>query len=701
MHISDKMYNITPRNALPDPNVEHINIKRPPAQIERESSNIFALVMQCLIATVNFALISFVLTQDLNIVLLCAAISAFGTLITGIVSRLIQKKKEKATYDDNERTYQSYLATVQNQIYTYRVSYDSYYSVNHPSFEVKLNKLVALSDSIWGRRVLDNDFMEVRLGMLQNNREFDVATRPDFADIKLKPEHQRQIEHLLSLGYSDTPFKLNLKSRPLGIIGDNNCTEIMLGSILSDLTYHHCYTDLKIVVLSSNDSIEYAKSAKHFFDYSNQIPLYGHSYESSRQALNDIRQLMLSRKNSKLSGIASSVPVPFYVIVIFDIALLDSQDIELINYCIENSLSISAIYCNVSYNNLPYNTATLRCDREAITMHESSTLQNRFTPDAIDKTKLISFFKHISPLSIDLEYIIPYLITFFQGYSVQNAKELNVLQRWNESRDRIDLAVPVGVNSKGEPFFLDIHERAHGPHGLIAGTTGSGKSEFLLSYMLSLAITFPPDMLAFMIVDYKGGGFAKQLHNLPHLKDTLTNLSGDSCEQFAEKLKSELFNRTKLFSTVAVSNIEKYNQSNQTKIPRLLVVFDEFAELKKEQPQFIQEIISIARIGRSLGVHLLLCTQKPVGVVDDQIWSNSRLKLCFRVNDAMESREVLGDDTAAKFRFPGRAAISSESGMVDVFQAYLCAKDIEHEMIWSSRTPDDIVTEILSAYQLY
>ena len=208
--------------------------------------------------------------------------------------------------------------------------------------------------------------------------------------------------------------------------------------------------------------------------------------------------------------------------------------------------------------------------------------------------------------------------------------------------------------------FLDLHEKFHGPHGLVAGTTGSGKSEILQSYILSMATLFHPYEVGFVIIDFKGGGMVNQFRRLPHLNGAITNIDGSEIERSLLSIRAELRKRQELFARYDVNHIDAYirkykNNETDIPLPHLILIVDEFAELKSDQPEFMKELISTARIGRSLGVHLILATQKPSGVVDNQIWSNSRFKLCLKVQNKEDSNEVLKSPLAAEIKEPGRA----------------------------------------------
>lgn len=233
----------------------------------------------------------------------------------------------------------------------------------------------------------------------------------------------------------------------------------------------------------------------------------------------------------------------------------------------------------------------------------------------------------------------------------------------------ISLQAPVGVDTSGRKIILDIHEKFHGPHGLIAGSTGSGKSEFIITYILSLAVNYSPEDVAFVLIDYKGGGlagaFQKGNVKLPHIVGTITNIDTVGLQRSLASIQSELrrrqvkFNQAREKTAEGTIDIYKYQKLYHEgivdePIPHLLIICDEFAELKQQQEDFMDELMSVSRIGRSLGVHLILATQKPAGIVNDQIRSNSRFAVCLKVQDKEDSMDVIKRPDAARLKHIGQ-----------------------------------------------
>ncbi len=200
-------------------------------------------------------------------------------------------------------------------------------------------------------------------------------------------------------------------------------------------------------------------------------------------------------------------------------------------------------------------------------------------------------------------------------------------------------AAPIGVSADG-PFVVDL--RADGPHGLIAGTTGAGKSELLQSIIASLAVANRPESMTFVLIDYKGGSAFKDCARLPHTVGMVSDLDGHLTERALASLSAELKRREEILLHAGAKDIEDYWDTRRRRpeldpLPRLVLIIDEFASLVAELPDFVTGLVGIAQRGRSLGVHLILATQRPAGVVSADIRANTNLRIALRVTDSAES----------------------------------------------------------------
>ncbi|CAM5702782.1 FtsK/SpoIIIE domain-containing protein [Streptomyces griseomycini] len=210
------------------------------------------------------------------------------------------------------------------------------------------------------------------------------------------------------------------------------------------------------------------------------------------------------------------------------------------------------------------------------------------------------------------------------------------------------------------PFGIDI--RKDGPHGLIAGTTGSGKSELLQTIVAALAVANTPENMTFVLVDYKGGSAFKDCVKLPHTVGMVTDLDAHLVERALESLGAELKRREHILAAADAKDIEDYQDlvrrdPSHAPVPRLLIVIDEFASMVRDLPDFVTGLVNIAQRGRSLGIHLLLATQRPSGVVSPEIRANTNLRIALRVTDAGESTDVIDSPEAGHIAksTPGRA----------------------------------------------
>ncbi len=240
----------------------------------------------------------------------------------------------------------------------------------------------------------------------------------------------------------------------------------------------------------------------------------------------------------------------------------------------------------------------------------------------------------------------------------------------------VSIGAPIGRSSQGKVTVLDIHEKASGPHGLIAGTTGSGKSELLTTVILSYAARFPPDKLSFFLIDYKGGGMSNLFSDLPHLAGAVSNLSAAESRRAMIALRSENLKRQRIFAECGVNNINDYTRLYDAgkvirALPHVVIIVDEFAELRREEPEFMDSLISVSQTGRSLGMHLILATQKPAGVIDDRIRGNSRFRIALRLVDAADSADMIGTKDAAEIRECGRAIL--QAGNNEIYEEFMSA----------------------------
>ena len=286
-------------------------------------------------------------------------------------------------------------------------------------------------------------------------------------------------------------------------------------------------------------------------------------------------------------------------------------------------------------------------------------------------------------VEINMEYLLYFvfnhkyqlkenLYDFYTIHQIQNITDISIKENWEKNNINESLKSIVGVDENDQPIILDLNEKYDGPHGLIAGMTGSGKSELIISMLLSIALNYSYEDVQFALIDFKGGGAANVLKTLPHICGILSNLDTVNMERALVSFHNVCMHRQQLIAQMDslcaqnISDLKAYrnqrkNHPEMENIPDLLIVIDEFAELKRLQPDFLTDLISIARIGRSLGVHLILCTQKPAGIINDEIWSNCSFQIVLKVADKRDLEEVIRVKTNTTLTEPGEFLFHCQS----------------------------------------
>ncbi len=222
----------------------------------------------------------------------------------------------------------------------------------------------------------------------------------------------------------------------------------------------------------------------------------------------------------------------------------------------------------------------------------------------------------------------------------------------------VDLRSAVAVLGEGADGPVSLDLVADGPHALIAGTTGSGKSELLCTMVTSLCLRHDPDTVTFLLIDHKGGAAFDRIADLPHVLGVVTDLEGSLVDRVLVSLDAEVRRREVMLRGAGVADLAALEPGGTTP-PRLIIVVDEFASLASTAPHALAGLVDIARRGRSLGMHLVLATQRPAGVIDDAVRANTNIRIALRLQDRADALDVIGDDRAARLdrRVPGRALI--------------------------------------------
>lgn len=662
---------------------ETIKIENPPEKQEISKTSLAQIVVTPLIMLGITVATSIFMKRGIYVIMSVA--STVMSIVASVSKYVHDKKDTNKKNREREELYDNYLLDIRKKIYRAKMEEEEAYNYNYPSVNQIESMINNYSSRIYERNANDEDFLTFSAGYLSESVSFSVDYT--YKELTLSQDPLEKEAEIIKTGLGTIPEKpvvIDLKKAHVGLVGEKAVIHEQIKLIVSQLAFAQSYHDLQIINIF-NKNYEEDFSWMRWFPHARiqSLNVYGNinSERMRDQILGSLHQIIKERKLRVEENKKATRFLPHFLFIIDEPKLImDHSIMEYLNKEGAN-LGFSIIYTSHMRANLPENIGTivmLENSKEGTLLLENKEVRNlHFNLRDTANINFEAMARNLSVLVHEQGIVsqIPENITFFDMYHIKRPSQLHIAQRWEKGESHKSLAVPLGVRAVDDYLYLNLHEKAHGPHGLVAGTTGSGKSEIVQSYILSLAVNFHPYEVGFLLIDYKGGGMAGLFKNLPHLLGTITNLDGSESMRAMASIKSELARRQRIFSENNVNHINSYNKlfklgEVSEPIPHLFLISDEFAELKKEQPEFMKELVSAARIGRSLGIHLILATQKPSGVVDDQIWTNSRFKLALKVQNEADSKEIIKTPDAASITQPGRAYLQvGNNEIYELFQS--------------------------------
>lgn len=652
-------------------NDEKIEILDPPAKPQKPKNNVISRLLPSIVMVVAGIAMSFVspfmlISSGLGVV----------TAIIGLIQGNQDFKKDAAARIEK---YNNYIANKRRDIEAYRTEEQKTLEEIYIPQQVEQTRFDSFSSDLFDRTKDDEDFLCVRLGSgdVESKREINYKKQEK---LEIEDDLQELPEKLFNeyKNVHGAPIVCDLKvANAIGVIGSETFRFEMMKNIVIDIAARQYFSDVSMFFVAEKEhsnKIHWLRMLPHAYnedignrniicdDESKNI-IFEYLYKEltvREQQKSFDKQLIVflydeygfqSHPLSKFVDKASDIGVTF---VFFG---KTKADVSIgCKFLIEEQEKQTALLVDTD-------------DRATATA---------FSYPVISDAQAVSIVNLLAPVyteEISLESTLTKNISMFELLNIIAVDDINLKSRWAKSQVYKSMSAPIGVSKTGI-VALDLHDKAHGPHGLVAGTTGSGKSEILQTYILAMTTLFHPYEVGFVIIDFKGGGMVNQFRDLPHLLGAITNIDGKAINRSLKSIKAELQKRQRLFADADVNHIDKYIKKYKagevsTPLPHLIIIVDEFAELKAEQPEFMKELISAARIGRSLGVHLILATQKPSGQVNEQIWSNSRFKLCLKVQSQEDSNEVLKSPLAAEIKEPGRAYL--QVGNNEIFELFQSA----------------------------
>ncbi|WP_426566056.1 FtsK/SpoIIIE domain-containing protein [Angustibacter sp. McL0619] len=508
---------------------------------------------------------------------------------------------------------------------------------------------------LWERCDGDDDLLEVCLGAARARSAVSVSTSPGAIEGGSGQEW-----------LADTPFTLRLDDvGHFGLTGDTGRVDAAARYLLGQLTTRCTPRAVQLVVLSDDQA----------WGWTRWLP---HGRSLGAAALED--EVARRWAQATVTGKGVSQPVP-RLVVLLDERQTSSTGLLAMTLRHGPDVGVHLVCLTLHPVQLPSS-----CGANVLVPASGPATVRRQDSDSIDDLHLDGvagawadeLARALAPLrdatpEADGAGSLPATIGLPELVDDRRLSASGLAECWLHEPRSTRVVLGAGADGAAEVDLV-----RDGPHVLVAGTTGAGKSELLLTMVTSLALGNRPDELCFVLVDYKGGAAFQRCWGLPHVVGLVTDLDAHLAGRALTALQAELTRRERLLAEVGVADLGEYQrwsdaEPGRARLARLVLVIDEFRLLAKELPDFLEGLVRLAAVGRSLGVHLMLATQRPAGIVSADIRANVNLRICLRVRDRVDSEDVLDAPDAASLpdASPGRALLRSGSGPLTAFQAAL------------------------------
>nr|WP_225984252.1 type VII secretion protein EccCa [Epidermidibacterium keratini] len=614
-------------------------------------------------------------------------ISALGMLAVGFTQNSGgPNKKERA---EERRAYMRHLASHRTNVKKSVAAQREAMYYRHPDPDQLWT--TAASFRLWERRRDDADFGVVRIGLGPQSLATPLVTPQTRPLDELEPmcaaALRRFVRTFAIIPDMPVAMAINGFSRVF-LTGDEEADRAAARSLLAQLAVHHSPDDVAIAICTGNaqrESWEWTKWLPHAFhpereDALGNLRMVASSIPSLEAMLDDI---LSQRPRFNPNGPSTQVAGPHIVVVV------DGGDTDGSSHLMADSgvEGVTVIQIGAQPPRLlELSTLVLDIDAESTLRSRSADTESELgVADYLSVEQTESLARQLAPLRMSIgstgEKAMSTAMGLGELLGLGDPFRYEASTGWKPRANRDQLRVPIGIGPDGRPVELDIKESAQdgmGPHGLLIGATGSGKSELLRTLVLALATSHNSETLNFVLVDFKGGATFTKLDRLPHTSAVITNLSDELplVDRMTDAINGELLRRQELLRSAGkFSSLRDYEKARLAgapldPMPSLLIICDEFSELLSAKPDFIDMFVQIGRVGRSLGVHLLLASQRLEEGRLRGLDTHLSYRISLRTNSAMESRVVIGAPDAFELpRAPGHGYVKFGTDPLERFRA--------------------------------
>lgn len=689
-----------------------IQIKNPSSKPDSSFDNVVVTIFSSLARILVMLLLACVIGRSMRLVVFSIAMSIVS-IAGAFFNRHRRKQEQEKKIAKRETVYNEMIERKKKEIEAFQKEEKHYLQSNNPGITKYVDAITNFSCDLFDHDTSDPDFLCVRIGV-GSQKSNCVIKSPEMDEYNADdPLFQKPTE--IADKYQqleDVPVTIDLKtSGSILLLGNKQKTSQVAKLVMMNLMLSHSYQDLQIgLILPDNkeylEEWKWMRWPRHVVNESISLKNIAYNKDNFKNLMDFYYGVLCERENVKKKD--EQIFDVNYVVFFFHTFDIMQHPISRFVYN-DQYLGFTFIFIGDKIDLLPRCKTILEVgERNRIYDTSNTGEYQELKLDSFDDSETNYIARKLACIKIDkidAGRQLPPMLSFYRMLNIKDSADLDISQYWSQADVSKSIKIPLGIGPKGDDdiIYIDIHEKKDGVHGLLAGTTGSGKSILLETFILSLAIHYPPDEVAFLIIDFKAGGMSSQFeetsdsderkhYQLPHLLGTITDLEGNELDRSLKSIRAEQEKRKRLFKEAHVNHIDAYAElyrDGQVDIPlpHLILVIDELAELKDSHKEFMKELDSIARVGRSLGIFMLLAAQKPDGVISQQLEANSRYRLCLKVASPNDSKAVLKNPLAAELSDSGRCYLKVGSGEeMTLFQSAYCEAPIDSELVTDSKS---------------